>query len=159
MNIKNLFLFGVVYSSIYVFLLSQIGLPNNIKNYSSFNFLNLNTDISNIETMYGGVNSYYFHFFFTTINMTFILYIISYITLPFYFVIHFFVNIIALIAYEIMVLQYPISILPFGFGTMLTGMFYIILILTIITGVNIMSSGVKNWILKEEILRNIETNL
>lgn len=145
LNVKNLFIFGMVYSSIYIFLLSALnGFTTSIKNYSSFSFLNVGTDITNIENMYGGLNSYYFHLFFTTINMTFILYIISYITLPFYFIIELTANIILLIQYEITVLQYPISLLPFGFGAMISGVFYLVIIIVVITGINIVSSGFKN---------------
>ena len=76
-----------------------------------------------------------------TLNFTFILYLISYISLPFYFIIPFFYNIIELIIFEISVLQYPVSILPFGIGSMLSELFYLILIIVVITGIKIVSSG------------------
>ena len=141
MNIKNLFLFGVVYSSIYVFLLSQIGLPNNIKNYSSFNFLNLSYAEFQLEGLFGGINSYYFDIFGYILNMTFLLYIFVYASLPFYFIIEFFNNIILLISYEIQVIQYPIQILPYGLGNLISGIFYIMIIILIITGIKIVQSG------------------
>ena len=141
LNIKNLFMFGAIYSSLYIFLLSFLRVANTITNKANFNFLNISADMRIIEQLYGGVNSYVYDVFGATVNLTFILYIISYITLPFYVIINFFANIIFLITYEIAVIQYPITILPFGIGAMLSGLFYLILILVVITGIKIVSSG------------------
>ena len=145
LSIKNLFIFGAVYSSLYLFLLGLINIKNSIIDNANFNFLNLSADLSAIESFYGGASSYIYNVggygINFTLNFTFILYLISYISLPFYFVIQFFYNITELIIYEISVLQYPISILPFGIGAMLSGLFYLILIIVIITGIKIVSSG------------------
>ena len=91
--------------------------------------------------IYGGLNSYYFIIFGYTLNFTFLLYIMTYFTLPFYFIIQFFTNIILLISYEISAIQYPISILPYGIGKFIMGTFYIIIIIVIITGIKILQSG------------------
>ena len=145
LSIKNLFIFGVVYSSLYLFLLGLINIKNSITNNANFNFLNLSSDLSAIESFYGGTSSYIYtiggYGLNFTLNFTFILYLISYISLPFYFIIQFFYNIIELIIFEISVLQYPVSILPFGIGSMLSGLFYLILIIVVITGIKIVSSG------------------
>ena len=118
-----------------------INIKNSITDNANFNFLNLSADLSAIESFYGGTSSYIYNVGGYGINFTFILYLISYISLPFYFVIQFFYNITELIIYEISVLQYPISILPFGIGAMLSGLFYLILIIVVITGIKIVSSG------------------
>ena len=140
-NIKNLFIFSTVYSGIYIFLINQFANFSAIKNTSNFNFLNLGTDLNNIMAIYGGLNSYYFIIFGYTLNFTFLLYIMTYFTLPFYFIIQFFTNIILLISYEISAMQYPISILPYGIGQFIMGTFYIIIIIVIITGIKIVQSG------------------
>ena len=140
-NIKNLFIFSSIYSGIYVFLINQFANLSIVQNNANFNFINLSTDIFNIEAMYGGTNSYYFNIFGNVLNFTFLLYIITYATLPFYFIIQFFTNIILLISYEITIMQYPISILPYGIGNFISGTFYIIIIIVIITGIKIVQSG------------------
>ncbi len=140
-NIKNLFIFSSIYSGIYVFLINQFANLSIVQNNANFNFINLSTDIFNIEAMYGGTNSYYFNIFGNVLNFTFLLYIITYATLPFYFIIQFFTNIILLISYEIAIMQYPISILPYGIGNFISGTFYIIIIIVIITGIKIVQSG------------------
>ncbi len=140
-NIKNLFIFSTVYSGIYIFLINQFANFSAIKNTSNFNFLNLGTDLNNIMAIYGRLNSYYFIIFGYTLNFTFLLYIMTYFTLPFYFIIQFFTNIILLISYEISAIQYPISILPYGIGQFIMGTFYIIIIIVIITGIKIVQSG------------------
>lgn len=140
-NIKNLFIFSSIYSGIYVFLINQFANLSIVQNNANFNFINLSTDIFNIEAMYGGANSYYFNIFGNVLNFTFLLYIITYATLPFYFIIQFFTNIILLISYEIAIMQYPISILPYGIGNFISGTFYIIIIIVIITGIKIVQSG------------------
>ena len=83
-NIKNLFIFSTIYSGIYVFLINQFANLSIVQNNANFNFINLSTDIFNIEGMYGGANSYYFNIFGNVLNFTFLLYIITYATLPFY---------------------------------------------------------------------------
>lgn len=140
-NIKNLFIFSSIYSGIYVFLINQFANLSIVQNNANFNFINLSTDIFNIEAMYGGTNSYYFNIFGNVLNFTFLLYVITYATLPFYFIIQFFTNIILLISYEIAIMQYPISILPYGIGNFISGTFYIIIIIVIITGIKIVQSG------------------
>jgi len=144
LNIKNLFLFGTIYSSVYIFLLSLLSINNKIVNNSNFNFLNLNQDLQIIESFYGGTNSYVFGFYTYTLNLTFILYFISYISLLPYFIIQFFLNIALLIIYEITAIQYPISLLPLGIGNFLSNLFYIIIIIVIITGIKIVSSGLNS---------------
>ena len=140
-NIKNLFIFSSIYSGIYVFLINQFANLSIVQNNANFNFINLSTDIFNIEAMYGGTNSYYFNIFGNVLNFTFLLYIFTYLTLPFYFIIQFFTNIILLISYEISAMQYPISILPYGIGNFITGIFYLVTIIVIITGIKIVQSG------------------
>ena len=142
LNIKNMFIFSSVYTSIYIFLINQFANLSVVKNTSNFNFLNLSTDIYNIESLYGGINSYYFNIFGYVLNCTFLLYIFTYVTLPFYFVISFFENIILLIVYEITIMQYPISILPYGIGDFISGLFYMVIIILIITGIKIVQSGI-----------------
>ena len=141
LNVKNLFIFATIYSGIYGFLIGQFSSNNTIKNYSSFNFLNLSFAEFQLEGLFGGINSYYFDIFGYILNMTFLLYIFVYASLPFYFIIEFFNNIILLISYEIQVIQYPIQILPYGIGNLISGIFYIMIIILIITGIKIVQSG------------------
>ena len=142
LNVKNMFIFASIYTSIYVFLINQFSNFSVVQNNANFGFMNLSTDMFYIESIYGGVNSYYFNVFGNVLNFTFVLYIISYISLPFYFIIEFFTNIILLISYEIDVIQYPVSILPYGIGNFISGIFYIVIIIIIITGIKIVQSGI-----------------
>ena len=142
LNIKNMFIFSTIYTSIYIFLLNQFSNFNVVKDNATFQFMNLSYDMANIFNLYGGLNSYYFNIFGYILNLSFLLYIISYITLPFYFIIEFFTNIILLISYEITVIQYPISLLPYGIGNFISGIFYIVIIISVITGIKVIQSGI-----------------
>ena len=46
--------------------------------------------------------------------------------------------------------SYTISILPFGIGAMLSGLFYLILIIVVITGIKIVSSGFGEWVMDKK---------
>jgi hypothetical protein len=142
-SVKKLFIFGIVFSSIYIFLANSIGINSGIINRSNFNFINLSYLIHQNLIFFGGLNGWTFDIFGYLLNFNFLLYFLAYIILPFTFIIDFFINVTLLIVYELAIINYPFSILPYGFGSLLSGIFYMIFIVTIITSIRILSSGLN----------------
>lgn len=140
-DVKKLFIFGIIFSTIYIFIGSFITGLIPIKDAANFNFMNVAFLLNESLGYLGGVNSWIFHIFYATINLTFLQYIFAYMLLPIVFIIQFFMNIILLISFEVQALNYPFSILPYGFGSLISGIFYLIIVITIVTGIKILSSG------------------
>lgn len=142
-NVKKLFIFGIIFTSIYSFVSSFFTTVTTIKNYSTFSFINFSYLVNQNLSVLGGANTWVFSIFYTVVNLSFLQYIFAYIMLPFTFLIDFSVNVMLLIVYEIQLFNYPFSILPFGFGNLISGIFYLIMIITIITGIQIVSTGLR----------------
>lgn len=142
-NIKNIFMFSVIYTSVYLFLMSFFGNSTNIINKANFSFLNYTNVLNQCIAVLGGSGSFVFKLFFTTVNFTWLQYIFAYIMSPFFFLADFLLNIVYLIVYEITVIQYPLSSLPFGIGNFLSGIFYLMIVIIVITSVRVLSSGIN----------------
>ena len=108
-NIKNIFMFSVIYTSVYLFLMSFFGNSTNIINKANFSFLNYGNVLNQCIAVLGGSGSFVFKLFFTVVNFTWLQYIFAYIMSPFFFLADFLLNIVYLIVYEITVIQYPLS--------------------------------------------------
>ena len=64
-NIKNIFMFSVIYTSVYLFLMSFFGNSTNIVNKANFSFLNYTNVLNQCIAVLGGSGSFVFKLFFT----------------------------------------------------------------------------------------------
>ena len=142
LNIKSLLIFAVIYSSIYSMLISNFSSVTNIKDNASLNFLNYHNAFNYEYNVLSG-NSWQFTIFNSTINLTFIPYVITYFIVILTVIFEFLGNIVYEIQYGIEILNLPATILPYGIGYLMDTVFISTLILLIITSIQILSSGLK----------------
>ena len=142
LNIKSLLIFAVIYSSIYSMLISNFSSVTNIKDNASLNFLNYQNAFNYEYNVLSG-NSWQFTIFNSTINLTFIPYVITYFIVILTVIFEFFGNIVYEIQYGIEILNLPATILPYGIGYLMDTVFISTLILLIVTSIQILSSGLK----------------
>ena len=142
LNIKSLLIFAIIYSSIYAMLISNFSSVTNIKDNASLNFLNYHYMIDYEYNVLSG-NSWQFTIFNSTINLTFIPYVITYFIVILTVIFEFFGNIVYEIQYGIEILNLPATILPYGIGYLMDTVFISTLILLIVTSIQILSSGLK----------------